>query len=168
MVLYSCRIQYYLQYVTLHRMSGNKVNVCTWHVLACSHANGMTYLPCRYAHKNYWFWKACCSHCSYLANMVEICFNNMVDFFFFYNTLSSFVSLTGKLISSKPLYFVTCVFQLLNCENGVYNYVQNISRSSVQVKSCNKKGDIYSKSWLFPSGFSQSARCIDELKSRTT
>ena len=100
--------------------------------------------------------------------MVEICFNNMVDFFFFYNTLSSFVSLTGKLISSKPLYFVTCVFQLLNCENGVYNYVQNISRSSVQVKSCNKKGDIYSKSWLFPSGFSQSARCIDELKSRTT
>ena len=76
--------------------------------------------------------------------MVEICFNNMVDFFFFYNTLSSFVSLTGKLISSKPLYFVTCVFQLLNYENGVYNYIQNISRSSVQVKSCNKKGDIYS------------------------
>ena len=94
--------------------------------------------------------------------MVEICFNNMVDFFFFYNTLSS------KLVSCKPLYFVTCVCQLLNCENGVYNYVQNISRSSVQVKSCNKKGDIYSKSWLFPSGFSQSARCIDELKSRTT
>ena len=39
-------------YVTLHGISGNKVNARTRHVLTRSHANGMTRLPCGYAHKN--------------------------------------------------------------------------------------------------------------------
>ena len=38
--------------VTLHGISGNKVNARTWHVITRSHANGMTRLPCGYAHEN--------------------------------------------------------------------------------------------------------------------
>ena len=45
--------------VTLHLVSGNKVNACTLHVMTRSHANGMTRLLCRYVHKNNLFWKAC-------------------------------------------------------------------------------------------------------------
>ena len=48
-----------IPYVTLHGVSGNKVKARTRHVITRSHANGMTRLPCRYAHKNNWFWKAC-------------------------------------------------------------------------------------------------------------
>ena len=39
-------------FVTLHGISGNKVNARTRHVITRSHANGMTRLPCGYAHKN--------------------------------------------------------------------------------------------------------------------
>ena len=46
-------------YVTLHGISGNKVNARTRHVITRSHANGMTRLPCGYAHKNNWYWEAC-------------------------------------------------------------------------------------------------------------
>ena len=45
-------------YVTLHGISGNKVNARTRHVITRSHANGMTRLPCGYAHKNNWYWEA--------------------------------------------------------------------------------------------------------------
>ena len=76
-------------YVTPHGVSGKKVNARKRHAITRSHGNGMTRLPCRYAHKNNWFWKACCSHCSYLANTVELCFPNTL--FFFFNGLSSFV-----------------------------------------------------------------------------
>ena len=38
--------------VTLYGISGNKVNARTKHVMTRSHANGMTRLPCKYAHKN--------------------------------------------------------------------------------------------------------------------
>ena len=70
----------------------DKVNARTRNVIIHSHANGTTRLPWRYVHKNNWFWKACCSHCSYLANIVELCFYNRLDFsFFFFNALSSFV-----------------------------------------------------------------------------
>ena len=34
------------------------------------------------------------SHCSYLVNTVELCFYNTLEFFVFFNTLCSFVSLT--------------------------------------------------------------------------
>ena len=79
-------------YLTPHGVSGNKVNARKRHVITRSHGNGMTRLLCRYAHKNNWFWKACCSHCSYLANTVELCFpNTLIFFFFFFNGLSSFV-----------------------------------------------------------------------------
>ena len=44
------------------------------------------------------------------------------------NTLSSFVSLTDQLILYNPAHFVSCVCQLLNCENGICEvyYSQNI------------------------------------------
>ena len=35
-----------------HGISGNKVNARKRHFVTRSHANGMTRLPCRYAHKN--------------------------------------------------------------------------------------------------------------------
>ena len=38
--------------VALHGISRNKVNARTRHVITRSHANGMTRLPCGYAHKN--------------------------------------------------------------------------------------------------------------------
>ena len=41
-----------IPYVTLHGVSGNKVKGRTRHVITRSHADGMTRLPCRYAHKN--------------------------------------------------------------------------------------------------------------------
>ena len=44
-------------YVTLHGVSGNKVNAHTLHVITRSHAIDMTYLPWRYAHKNNRFGK---------------------------------------------------------------------------------------------------------------
>ena len=68
--------------VTLHGVSGNKVNERTRHVITRSHASGMK--PCRYAHKNNWFWKACCSHFSYLASTVELCSCNTLYFFAFF------------------------------------------------------------------------------------
>ena len=100
-----------IMYVTLHGISGNKVNAHTRHVITRSHANGLTYLPWRYAHKNNRFGKGVRSHSSYLAN-----------------TLSSFVSLTDQLILYNPAHFVSCVCQLLNCENGICEvyYSQNI------------------------------------------
>ena len=57
------------------------------------------------------FGKGVRSHSSYLAN-----------------TLSSFVSLTDQLILYNPAHFVSCVCQLLNCENGICEvyYSQNI------------------------------------------
>ena len=45
-----------LKDMTLHRVSGNKVDARTRHVVTRSHANGMTRLPCWYAHKNNWLW----------------------------------------------------------------------------------------------------------------
>ena len=62
------------------------------------------------------FGKRVRSHCSYLANTVELCFYNTLDFFLtrlvhlFLNTLAYLVHLA---------HFVTCVCQLLNRENGV-------------------------------------------------
>ena len=38
--------------VTLHGISGNKVNARTRHVITRSQANGMTRLSCGYAYKN--------------------------------------------------------------------------------------------------------------------
>ena len=46
-------------YVTLHGVSGNKVNARIRHVITRSHANGMTRLPCRNAYENKRFWQAC-------------------------------------------------------------------------------------------------------------
>ena len=129
-------------YVTLHGVSGNKVNAHTRHVITRSHANGLTYLPWRYAHKNNRFGKGVRSHSSYLAN-----------------TLSSFVSLTDQLILYNPAHFVSCVCQLLNCENGICEvyYSQNIveNKDLLRSESCNFKRNIHGKSRLFSSGFSQ-------------
>ena len=41
-----------LSIVTLHRISGNKVIACTWHVMTHSHAVNLTRLTCDYAKKN--------------------------------------------------------------------------------------------------------------------
>ena len=60
-----------IMYVTLHGVSGNKVNAHTRHVITRSHANGLTYLPWRYAHKNNRFGKGVRSHSSYLANTLK-------------------------------------------------------------------------------------------------
>ena len=62
------------------------------------------------------FGKRVRSPCSYLANTVELCFYNTLDFFLtrlvplFLNTLAYL---------EHPAHFVTCVCQLLNRENGV-------------------------------------------------
>ena len=73
-----------LKDMTLHRVSGNKVDARTRHVVTRSHANGMTGLLCWYAHKNNWLWKRVPSHCPFLAITVELCFSNMLALFFLF------------------------------------------------------------------------------------
>ena len=62
------------------------------------------------------FGKRVRSHCSYLANTVELCFYNTLDFF-----LTRLVPLFLKTLAYlvHPAHHVTCVCQLLNRENGV-------------------------------------------------
>ena len=98
------------------------MNTRTGHVVTPSHVNDLTRLPCRYAHKKIDFRERVRSHCSYLANTVEVCFYNTLDFFSF-NTLSSFVSLTRLLILYNPAYFVTSVCQLFNCRMVFVKYI---------------------------------------------
>ena len=75
------------------------------------------------------------------------------------NTLSSFVSLTDQLILYNPAHFVSCVCQLLNCENGICEiyYSQNIVENKDLLsdpKVVILKRNIHGKSRLFSSGFS--------------
>ena len=62
------------------------------------------------------FGKRVRSHCSYLANTVELCFYNTLDFFLT-RLVSLFLNTLAYLV--HPAHFVTCVCQLLNRENGV-------------------------------------------------
>ena len=72
---------YMYQYVTYHGVSGNKVNARTHDVIIRLHANGWHAYRADMRIKTIDFGKRVRSPCSYLANTVELCFYNTLDFF---------------------------------------------------------------------------------------
>ena len=113
------------------------------HFITRSHANGMTRLPCRYAHENNWFW-----------NTVELCFSNTLDFFFFFNTLSSFVSVTRKLILYTPEFVSFLIVRMVFVKYIAYRIWAKIKKIFFPIRKLwQKKGTFTANHGSFPHDF---------------